>query len=311
VPTDPSLPATDPLSPSVVGTGLELTPEQWENQIFLPLQNASAIMSLPGAVVHSGYGPIHLPKMSAEPLDDSAWVGPNQPVAEVNMDTSGSAVLLARGVKALKVIPRLSSETVQSSVDGPLNAAHSAIIIEMIKRIDPALISGSAAAGITGLIAQAGSSTAFDSTVSEIGIEFDFLQDLMTLALDNWARPDSWLMNTRTLGRLHTRKDSLGRPLLTPNYLVRQNTAGEGTVVTETLMGLPVYAAPSVPLGTVMLIDEDQVHIGRDRDAEMRILMEAFVHYDQIGFLIKSRWDIGLVNPFGVVVLTGLGPDAT
>jgi HK97 family phage major capsid protein len=268
-------------------------------------------MSLPGTIVHSGYGPIHLPKMSAEPLDDSAWAAPNAVVAEVNMDTGG-AVLLGRGVKALKCIPRLSAETVQSSVDSALNAAHGAIIIEMVKRLDPALISGSSAAGITGLIPQVGATIAHDATVDVLGgVVWDELQDALTTALDHWARPDSWLLNTRTLGWLHKVRDSLGRPILSPNLQVASSGGEDGQVVHDILLGLPVYAAPSVPLGTALLIDEDQVHIGRDLDAEMRILMELYAHYDQIGFLIKSRWDIGLVNSFGVVAVTGLGPDAS
>jgi HK97 family phage major capsid protein len=309
MPTDPSLPAHAPLSPATAGFGLELTPDQWEDQIWTPLQVASAIMSLPGTVIHSGYGPIHLPKMSAEPLDDTAWAAPNDPVAEVNMDTGG-AVLLGRGVKALKVIPRLSAETVQSSVDGPLNAAHDAIIVEMVKRLDPALISGSAAAGITGLIPQVGATVAFDPELEVTDI-FDAFQDALTIALDHYAFPDSWLCNTRTLGRLHKVKDTLGRPLLTPNLQAVRSSGSDGQVVHDILLGLPVYASPSVPLGTALLVDEDQVHLGRDKDAEMRILMELFAHFDQIGFLIKSRWDIGLVNAFGVIAVTGLGPDAS
>jgi hypothetical protein len=369
MPTGPGVPSTAPLAPQTAGHGLELSPAEWADQIFTPLQNASAIMSLPGVQLHDSYGPLTLPRMSAAPLDDTAWVAPDAAVPEVNLSTGG-AVLLPRSVKALKCIPRISAETIRSSVDGPLNAAHDVIIIEMVKRIDPALISGNVASGIAGLISQsvalnartvadavlnstttvtsataaftaadvaatvtgtgipAGASiasvtnattvvlsaaatataTGVTITITDTGASFDLLQDALTTALDHWARPDSWLINTRTLGALHKVKDSLGRPLLQPNMQQRSAAAEDGAVVHDILYGLPVYAAPSVPLGAALLIDEDQVHIGRDRDAEMRVLDQLYAGYDEYGFLIVSRWDVGLISSYGVVVVTGLGP---
>lgn len=72
------------------------------------------------------------------------------------------------------------------------------------------------------------------------------------------ARPDTWIVNTRTPGVLMKEKDTLGRPLLQPN----PSQAGG-----DMLLDRPVVPTPNVTQGTATLIDSSQVHVGMDVDA--------------------------------------------
>jgi len=370
MPTDPSLPSDAPLTPNTSGHGLELSPSEWNDVILSPLTAMSAVLSL-NVQTHDSYGPVFLPKMTAAALGDSAWAGPNEAVAEVDLATAGP-ILLDRGVKALKCVPRIASETMRSSVGSPIDAAQTAIISEMVKVLDPALIRGSTASGIGGLLGSAGANLSYTRTVTDAvttnasasltsataaftsadagktltgtgipantvvssvtnattvvmshnatadgtGVHvviastesiFDNLQDALTTALDAWARPTVWLVNTRTLGALYKVKDQQGRPLIASAMAAPAGpNAGPGQLVTDVIFGRRVIATPAVPAGTALLIDESQVHIGRDRDFEVRILDQLYAGFDQLGLLIVSRWDVGVVNDYGVVAVTGI-----
>jgi hypothetical protein len=153
-----------PLSPSVLGAGSQLTPEEYDSVIITPLRATSAIMSLSGVQVHQSDVPLHLPIMAESALDDSAWVGPGSDVIEFDPTTS-EAVLLARGLKSLKVLVKLTRESADTS--GGIGAAQETISNQLVKAADRALLCGSVAAGITGLLPSAGTTVVHSRSVTD------------------------------------------------------------------------------------------------------------------------------------------------
>jgi HK97 family phage major capsid protein len=280
-----------PLSPGAVGVGLELTPEEWDTIIYQPLIAGSALMSLDGVTLHQSFVPLHLPAIATDPLGDGAWRGPNELITPTDLSTS-EVVLLPRGLKAVKVIVVLSNETVRSS--GGLGAAQVLITARLVEAIDKALLCGSSAAGITGLVASAGTTIAH-STEPVLDDFFDALTD----AEDASASPRVWLVNTRTLGAIRKIRDTLGHPLLAPN---------PAQVGGDMLLGRPVVPTPHMTLGTAVLIDPASVHVGVDLDGRADLLMERYAEYDQTGLRIVSRFDVKVINAKGLVAITGLGP---
>jgi HK97 family phage major capsid protein len=279
------------LSPGAAGVGLELSPEEWENVVYQPLVAGSALMSLDGVTLHQSYVPLHLPSIAVDPLGDGAWRGPNELITPTDLSTS-EVVLLPRGLKAVKVIVVLSNETVRSS--GGLGAAQVLITARLVEVIDHALLCGSSAAGITGLVASAGTTIAH-STEPVLDDFFDALTD----AEDASASPRAWIINTRTLGSLRKIRDTLGHPLLAPN---------PAQVGGDMLLGRPVVATPHMTLGTALLIDPASVHIGVDLDGRADLLLELYAATDATGLRVVSRWDVKVINPAGLVAITGLGP---
>ena len=80
------------------------------------------------------------------------------------------------------------------------------------------------------------------------------------------------------------------------------------------LVGIPVYVTTQIPknggAGTnesrIVLADMSQVAVGRDQDVNVTLLLERYRDYDQIGIRVTARFDIGLLNAEGVVVLNGV-----
>jgi hypothetical protein len=352
-----------PFSPSVAGAGLELQGQDWIDYVVTPLQADSVVMSIEGVVMHSTDVPLHIPIMSEAVVDETVWAAPNAPVAEFEGVTS-ELVLMGRGLKACKILAKISSESFRST--DALGASQTMLVNQIRKIVDKALIQGDATAGITGLIPAAtnvikhsrfvldgvlASSTAVSSataaftsadvgsTISGAGIPagativtvtdashvvisaaatatgsgvtltiavptliYDHLVDALTMASDAYARPTHWVINTQTIGVLRKLKDTLGRPLLSPDTTVQGADA---------ILGRTVIPAPSaaLPHGCALLLDPTTIHVAVDLIGYMKIALEAFISTDSIGLLVASRFDIGCTIPAGLVVVEGMGPN--
>src|ERR1700680_3178016 len=140
-------------SPAVTGAGSELTPDEWLDLVVTPLEAQSVIMSLPGVNTFQADHPTHIPRMSEPAVDSTIWAAPNTAVAEFEGATS-ELVLMGRTLKALKIMVKISNESMRSSE--ALVASQLTIVNLMRKQVDAALFQGNAGANITGLIPQAG-----------------------------------------------------------------------------------------------------------------------------------------------------------
>jgi Phage capsid family len=357
------MPVVAPFSPASAGAGLELTGEQWLDLVVTPLEAESVIMSMPGVMVHNTQIALHIPIMREVATDSSVWVAPNGAVPEFDPSTAG-LVLMGRNLLALKMIVKLSSESMRSS--DALGASQITLVNQMRKLVDAALLQGNAGAGITGLIPQAGTTikhsrfvadgvlnstttvtsataafTSADvgSSISGIGIPalatiasvtnattvvisaaatatasgvtltitvqtavYDHLVDALTASQDAYADPKFWVINAQSIGVLRKLKDTLGRPLLSPDTTIQG---------AEMILGRTVIpaAAGALPHGTALLVDPRTIHVAIDLVGYMRILLETFAQNDQIGLLVSSRFDAGCTIPAGLVVIQGLGPN--
>jgi hypothetical protein len=350
-------------SPNVAGAGLELTAEQWLDLVVTPLEAQSVIMSMPGVEVHSTDIALHIPIMREVATDSSVWVAPNGNVPEFDPSTAGM-VLMGRNLLALKMIVKISNESMRSS--DALQASQITLVNQMTKLIDAALLQGNAGANIAGLIPEAGTtikhsrfvadavlnssttvtsataaftsadvgsfvtgtgipagatvasvtnattivlSAAATATASGVIITittnyaiYDRLVDALTASQDAYADPKFWVINAQTVGSLRKIKDTLGRPLLSPDTTVQG---------AEQILGRTVIPAPAgaLPHGTALLVDPRTIHIAVDLVGYVRILLETYAANDQTGLLVVSRFDAGCTIPAGLVVIQGLGPN--
>ena len=72
---------------------------------------------------------------------------------------------------------------------------------------------------------------------------------------------------------------------------------------TYRLFGIPVTVT-KLPEGTAVLADVSQVAVARDEAPSVTILSERYADYDQIGIRVVTRYDLGLLHPEAVIVLT-------
>ena len=118
-----------------------------------------------------------------------------------------------------------------------------------------------------------------------------------------------WFMAPRDLTKLRKQKDGGA----TGAYLLQPSPTEAGRL---TLLGHPVYVTSQSPTnggaGTnesrIILADMAQVAVGRDLDPTVKLLEERYGDFDQLALRVTARFDIGLLNAAGVVVLAGVTP---
>jgi HK97 family phage major capsid protein len=57
-------------------------------------------------------------------------------------------------------------------------------------------------------------------------------------------------------------------------------------------------------VGKAILADISQVAVARDEAPSVTILSERYADYDQIGIRVVVRYDLGLLHPEAVIVLS-------
>jgi HK97 family phage major capsid protein len=70
------------------------------------------------------------------------------------------------------------------------------------------------------------------------------------------------------------------------------------------MFGVEVIVTNKLKQGNAILADMSQVVIARDEASSVTILSERYADYDQIGIRVVTRYDLGLLHPEAVIVLT-------
>lgn len=157
----------------------------------------------------------------------------------------------------------------------------------MVKRTE-----GEASNGITGLVNQPGVQT------GELDvIDADSLLGAIALASAAEVTPNRWFVNGTDFIALRKLKEATD----SKKYLLEAEvTSGP----TYRLFGVEVIVTNKLKQGKAILADMSQVAIARDEASSVTILSERYADYDQIGIRVVTRYDLGLLHPEAVIVLT-------
>lgn len=273
-----------------------------------------------------------LVKVVSDKLDDALLVGKGQATNEVQVvtvngtPTGGTFTLTFRGATtsglahnvaasavqtALQGLSTIGSSnaTVSGSNGGPFTvtfaAGLAATAVDQITAngasltggTDPTVTvattaEGEAANGITGLVNQTGVQAGDLDTA-----DADSLLDGIALASAAEVMPNRWFVNGTDFIALRKLKEDGS----SAKYLLESDvTAGP----TYRLFGIPVTVTNKLPVGTAILADMSQVAIARDEAPSVTILSERYAEFDQLGIRITTRYDLGLLHPEAVIVLT-------
>lgn len=149
---------------------------------------------------------------------------------------------------------------------------------------------GESANGITGLINQPGVQT------GELDVtDADSLLDAIALASAAEVTPTRWFLSGADFIALRKLKDGNER------YLIESDVTLD---TTYRLFGIPVTVTNKLATGKGILADTSQIAIARDLAPSVTILSERYADYDQIGIRVVTRYDLGLLHPEAVIVLT-------
>lgn len=272
----------------------ELLQEQVANILVQPLEAASVVLSS-GVRIFDTSGPLRIPKLTAGASVGFVAEGGLIPEADVDF---GEISLMPSTLKSLKVLIRFTNELLRQSVIGLDATLRQRLVTDVSNALDTALLTGAGTSNtITGLINQAGVQTG----VLDVA-DADSLLDAIALASAAEVTPNRWFINGADFIALRKLKEA---PTGSSKYLLESDvTAGP----TYRLFGIPVTVTNKLAEGKAVLADTTQIAVARDLAPSVKLLDQRYAEYDEQAIRVVTRYDLGLLHPEAVVVLTAAAP---
>ena len=214
--------------------------------------------------------------------------------ADVDFD---ELVLMPTERKSIKTILKYTNELVRQSVIGIDAVLKARLVKDVSDALDTALLTGAGTShSITGIINQPDVQTGSWSPIDP-----DTLLDAIGLAVAAEVMPNKWFISGEDFITLRKVKELTSG---SNKYVLESDlTAGP----TYRLFGIDVVVTNKIPQGTAVLADTSQIAVARDIAPSVTVLTERYAEYDQIGLRVVTRYDLGLLHPEGVIVLTTVG----
>lgn len=263
-----------------------LIQDQVSNMLIQPLEAKSVVLAA-GPTVFNSSEPLRIPTITAG--FDPAWVGENGLIPE-DEAAFGEIQLMPTERKSIKVITRVSNELIRQASVGVSSVLQQRLVADVATKLDTALLTGDGLDNtVTGLINQA----AITKTAHDV-VDPDSYLDALALAASKEVTPNRLIVNGGDFFSLRKIKDADGR------YLIQETLQED---VKYSLFGIPVTVTNKIPAGKAVLADMSQVAVVRDIDPQVKILTERYAEYDQVGIRVTTRYDLGLLNAEGVILM--------
>lgn len=269
-----------------------LIAEQVRSFIVDPLADASVVLANGPQIIDSA-APVKIPRITG--TTGVGFIGEGQKIPDDYTVETAEQRLMPENMKSLKVISKVTNELIRSAAVGVNAMLQQRIVFDMRARLDDALLKGDGASDETGITPT--------GIINQSGIQKgeldladpDSLIDAVGLAAVAEVTPNRWFINPADFTTLRKIKGAGGQYLIQPDIT---------QAARYTLHGVPVVVTSKMPTGTVALVDMNQVVVVRDTDPQVQILTEKYADTDEVGIKVTSRYDIGLINPKAVVVLS-------
>ena len=276
-----------------------LTAAEVAKLLVQPLEQESSFLAAGPQIIDTA-GPLRVPRIASGA--SAAFVAAGSQIPE-SAPTFDEVQLLPSTLKGIKSLTKLSAELIREATHtvGALDQVISTRLVTDVSNVlDAALYDGTGASDtIKGILRQTGITTG----VLDLS-DPDSLIDGLASAQGNHVSATHWVMTPQSfaaLRKLHVGTDD-ARYLLDPNL-------HEGTQFT--LFGLPVIITDYISnTGTapgkarVALVDFSKVVVARDQNPTVAVLDQTFGDYDTVGIRVTARFDVGLLTPKAVTLLT-------
>ncbi len=271
----------------------ELTTEQVSSMLVQPLEAASVVLRA-GPRIFDTSEPLRIPKLTGSDAPD--WIGEGVQITEADL-TFDEITLLPTTLKSVKVISRYTNELARQSVVGIDSTIRARLVRDVADKLDTAFLTGDGASDtVTGLAEQSGISTG-DLDVTDI----DSLHDAVATFFADEIDPlgGTWFFSPADFVAIRKIKDLSDRYILEPD-VTRQSG--------YRLLGMPVVVTNKLTADTALLVAMDYVAVARDLAPSVKILDQLYADYDMVGIRVVTRYDLGLLHPEAVVLLTTPAP---
>lgn len=265
----------------------ELLQEQVSNILIQPLEAESIILNS-GVQIFDTASPLRIPKLVSS--SDPAWTAEGAQITEHDVDFD-EVSLMPTDRASVKTIIRFTNELLRQSVIGLDSVLKTRLVSDVSRKLDTAFLAGDGATGsVTGIINQPGvQEGVLDAS------DPDSLLDALALAHAAEVTPNRWILSGDDFFALRKLKDADNK------YLIQSDmTAG----ASYSLFGVPVTVTNKLDAGKAVLADMSQVAVARDTNPTVTMLSERYAEFDEQAIRVTARFDLGLLHPEGVVVLT-------
>ena len=270
----------------------ELIQEQVASLLVQPLEAASVVLSS-GPRIFDSSEPLRIPTLTSG--FSPGFVGENELIPDDDDAQFSHISLMPSNRKSIKSLIRFSNEVLRQSSDSLDAVLKQRLVNDVSNALDDALLTGTGASNsITGLINQPGVQTGLLDTTDTDG----FL-DALALAHAAEVEPTRWFMSGADFFAVRKLKDNDG------HYIV-QSDVTQGA--RYNLFGLPVTVTNKLPAGKAVLANMSETAVVRDIAPSVTLLSERYAEFDQQAIRVVTRYDLGLLRPEGVVVLTAETP---
>ena len=275
------------MATQTTGTLPTLQQDQIASLLVQPLEAESVFLAAGPKIIDTN-GPIRVPRIATGLSVGFVGEGAQIPEASVGMD---EVSMLPSTLKSLKVLSRVTAEVLRSS----------AVALDSI--LKTRLVTDTAAALDTALFTSTGSSNTIKGLLSQTGVatgvldadEPDSFLDGIGIARANEVKPNRWFLSPADYLAVRKIKDADGR------YILEQDITAEGA---ERLFGIPVTVTSRIPTGKAVLADMSLVAVARDMAPTVVIDSSRYFDTDEVALRVVCRYDLALLQPKAVTVLT-------
>lgn len=265
----------------------ELLREQVSSLLLQPLEAQSIILNS-GVRIFDTSEPLRIPKLigSSEP----AWVGEGELIPEHDVDFD-EVRLMPTDRKSIKTMIRFTNELLRQSVIGLDSVLKGRLVSDVSRKLDSGFLIGDGTNGsVTGIINQPDVQTGvLDAS------DPDSLLDALAMASAAEVTPTRWFISGADFFTLRKLKDNDGK------YLIVSDLTADAKY---TLFGVPVTVSNKIPVGTAVLANMSEIAVARDTNPTVKLLDQRYAEYDEQAIRVTARFDLGLLRPEGVIVLT-------
>lgn len=275
-------------------TNPSLLAEQVSSLLVQPLEAASVVLGS-GPRIFDTASELRIPKLVSG--STPGFVGEGGLIPDTADIAFDEVRLMPNERKSIKTIMRFTSELVRQSVIGIDAVMKARLVKDVSDLLDDSLLQGAGTGdSITGITKQTG------VTTGELDVtDPDSLLDAIAALNAIEVTPNRWFLSGADFAALRKVKEGTAskRYLLEPDPSKQSGT---------TLFGIPATVTNKLPAGTAVLADMSTVAIARDTSPSVTVLNERYAEYDQVGLRVTCRYDLGLLHPEAVSVLTAETP---
>lgn len=275
-----------------LGTGdiAELLNDQVSSLLVQPLEAQSVVLSS-GVRIFDSPGVLRIPKLTGSSA--VGFVAEGGEIPSTHATSFDEVELMPTERTSIKVIERFSRESVRQSVIG-LDAVLKARLVKVVgDALDSALLAGDGAEdSITGILEQADVETGeFDAA------DPDSILDGIATLNANEVTPNRIFLSGADYAQMRKIKESTE----SKRYLLQPDPSREAGTM---LFSVPVVVTNKLPTGTAIVADTSNIAVVRDTAPSITVLSERYAEFDELGLRVTCRFDIGLLHPEAVAVLT-------